>query len=227
MIIVLLAEKGGTGKTTLAANLAGMRAATRQRVLLVDADRQGSAYFWAQTRSALRLPPVDVITLHGPGLSRRLAAQTPKYDDVIIDTGAGETAEMEATLQAANRAIVPLQPAGLDVWTMGLMDTRIAEAAERNPNLTSWAVLNRASPHPRNQDVAQAREALYECHALRVAGGIICDRVAIRRSMTQGRTVDEYRPRSPAAERELATIYELVFDEPYLRCDGEQVQFQI
>lgn len=56
MIVALLAEKGGTGKTTLAANLAGMRAGSGLRVLLVDADRQGSAYFWAQTRETLRLP---------------------------------------------------------------------------------------------------------------------------------------------------------------------------
>ena len=71
MIVALLAEKGGTGKTTLAANLAGMRAASGSRVLLVDADRQGSAYFWAQTRETLRLPPVESAAMHGPALARQ------------------------------------------------------------------------------------------------------------------------------------------------------------
>ena len=53
MIIALLAEKGGTGKTTLATNLAGMRGCRgTPRVLLVDADRQGSSRFWARTRSS-------------------------------------------------------------------------------------------------------------------------------------------------------------------------------
>ena len=55
MIVGLLAEKGGTGKTTITTNISGMRAAAGRRTLLVDADRQGSSRFWAQTRSSLRL----------------------------------------------------------------------------------------------------------------------------------------------------------------------------
>ena len=46
MIIAVLGEKGGTGKTTVAVNLAGMRAAAGWRVLLLDADRQGSSAYW-------------------------------------------------------------------------------------------------------------------------------------------------------------------------------------
>ena len=215
MIVALLAEKGGTGKTTLAANLAGMRASAGSRVLLVDADRQGSAYFWAQTREALRLPRVESAALHGPALARHLRIQAERFDDLIIDTGAGDGQEMEAALLVADCAIVPIQPAGLDVWTMGLMDSRISQASAENPKLAAWAVLNRASHHPLNQDVAQAKSALSECAALRVAERVICDRVAVRRSITQGRTVYEFRPRSSRAEEEMAAVYELVFEEQW------------
>jgi ABC-type Na+ transport system ATPase subunit NatA len=51
MIVAVLGEKGGTGKTTLATNLAGMRAAEGRDVLIIDADRQGSASYWAEKRS--------------------------------------------------------------------------------------------------------------------------------------------------------------------------------
>ena len=71
MIVALLAEKGGAGKTTLATNLAGMRAAAGHRTLLVDADRQGSSRFWAQTRSSLRLPRLDSTPLYGEAFARR------------------------------------------------------------------------------------------------------------------------------------------------------------
>ena len=222
MIVALLAEKGGTGKTTLAANLAGMRATSGSRVLLVDADRQGSAYFWAQTRENLRLPRVESAALHGPALARHLRIQAERFDDLIIDTGAGDGQEMEAALLAADCAVVPIQPAGLDVWTMGLMDSRISQASEENSKLEAWAVLNRASHHPLNQDVAQAKSALSQCAALRVAESVICDRVAVRRSITQGRTVDEFRPRSPRAEEEMAAVYELVFGDQWPPAGWEQ-----
>ena len=51
MIVAVLGEKGGTGKTTLATNLAGMRATAGRDVLIIDADRQGSASYWAEKRS--------------------------------------------------------------------------------------------------------------------------------------------------------------------------------
>ena len=222
MIVTLLAEKGGTGKTTLAANLAGMRATSGSRVLLVDADRQGSAYFWAQTRETLGLPRLEAAALHGPALARHLRIQAERFDDLIIDTGAGDGQEMEAALLAADCAVVPIQPAGLDVWTMGLMDSRISQASAENSNLVAWAVLNRASHHPLNQDVAQAKSALSQCAGLRVAESVICDRVAVRRSITQGRTVAEFRPRSSRAEKEMAALYELVFGEQWPPADWEQ-----
>ena len=50
MIIAIFGEKGGTGKTTLATNLAGMRAAANRDVLIIDADRQGSASYWTEKR---------------------------------------------------------------------------------------------------------------------------------------------------------------------------------
>ena len=217
MIVALIAEKGGTGKTMLATNLAGMRAAVGRRVLLVDADRQGSSRFWAQTRSALGLPRLDSIALYGEALARQLGTQAQRYDDAVIDTGAGDSSEMEGALHAAERVLAPLQPTGVDVSTMGLVDSRVADAQVRNPELRAWALLNRASTNPGNRDEAEARAALEGCAALSVADIRVCDRVAFHRALTQGRTVDEYSPRSPRAMDEMAAVYRLVFGQPYRR----------
>ena len=213
MIVALLAEKGGTGKTTLATNLAGMRAMRGRRVLLIDADRQGSSHFWAQ--SGMSLPRVDSDALHGEALGRRLRNPGTRYDDIIVDTGAGDSTEMEDALVAADCAIAPLQPSGVDVATMGLVDGRVTQARERNPGLRAFALLNRAPTNPRNRDESEARNALSACAALEVAGIMVCDRVAFARALTAGQTVMDHRPVSRKARDEMEAVYELVFGEPF------------
>ena len=74
MIVALLAEKSGVG----------------QRALLVDADRQRSSRFWAQTRSPLRLPRPDSTPLYGEAFARQISTIASSYDDVVIDTGAAD-----------------------------------------------------------------------------------------------------------------------------------------
>ena len=63
-----------------------------QRALLVDADRQGSSRFWAQTRSPLRLPRLDSTPLYGEAFAKQIATAASGYDDVVIDTGAADDA---------------------------------------------------------------------------------------------------------------------------------------
>ena len=68
MIVLVGGEKGGTGKTTLATNLAALRAASGADVLLVDTDRQGSASFWAATRDENdALAAVPCVQVFGKG----------------------------------------------------------------------------------------------------------------------------------------------------------------
>ena len=212
VIVAMIAEKGGAGKTMLATSLAGMRSSAGNRTLLIDADRRGSSHYWAQTRSEFRLPPVDSTSLYGEAFARQIAALSSRYDDVVIDTGAGDSSEMETALRSADCVIAPLQPAGVDVWTMGLVDARVAAALERNPDLRPWALFNRASANPRNRDETEARAALEGCAALGVADIRVCDRVAFRRALTAGMTVHEYAQSPGRAREEMEAVYELVFE---------------
>ena len=215
MIIAIVAEKGGTGKTTLATNLAGMRASSGRRTLLIDADRQGSSNFWAEIRARLSLPSVDGDVVHGEALGRRLRNPPTRYDDIIVDTGAGDSLELEAVLSTSDCAIAPLQPSGVDVWTMGLVDSRIEQALGANPGLQAWALLNRVSTNPNSLDEAEARAALADCAALIVPDVRICQRVAFHRALTEGRTVPEYARSGDRSRDEIAAVYELVFGQPY------------
>ena len=111
--------------------------------------------------------------------------------------------------------IAPVQPSGVDVAAMVLVDSRVAQAFEMNPGLRAWALLNRVSTNSRNRDEAEARAALSGCAALRVADIRVCDRVAFPRALTAGLTVSEYRVGAAKAHEEIEAVYELAFDEPY------------
>ena len=80
MIVARLTEKGGAGKTIPATNLAGMRAMRSHRVLLVDADRQGSLHYWVESQVGLPLMRVESEVIHGEALGRRLRNPGTRYE---------------------------------------------------------------------------------------------------------------------------------------------------
>ena len=98
MIVAVLGEKGGTGKTTFATNLAGMRAGAGRDVLIVDADRQGSASYWAEARERQEVAAVASVQKFGTGLVRAVADMARRYADVVIDIAAGDSREIEGAL---------------------------------------------------------------------------------------------------------------------------------
>ena len=223
MILTVLAEKGGTGKTMVATNLAGMRAGMGRRVLLIDADRQGSSERWADLRSADSLPRVECAPVYGAALRRYLRTRIAQYDDVVIDVGAGDSDEMGVALAASDCAVIPVRPTAADVWTMTLMDGRIAEAMSGNPGLAAWALINLASANPRQPAAEETRRVLERgCSAMQVAGPVLCDRVAFQRAFAVGRTVEEYDTRAEKAAGELAALYEVVFGDALTRAGSER-----
>ena len=64
------------------------------------------------------------------------------YDDVVIDIPPGDGPDQRVALREADRIIVPIQPGIFDMWTVTLVDERVAEALEDRPDLKVWFVLN-------------------------------------------------------------------------------------
>lgn len=98
-IIVFGGEKGGTGKTTLATNIAAMLARQGKDVLLLDTDRQGTASFWATVREEEAVEPrVACVQKFGKGLPAQVRDLAERYDEIVIDAGGRDSMELRYAL---------------------------------------------------------------------------------------------------------------------------------
>jgi chromosome partitioning protein len=113
VIISVLNQKGGAGKTTLATNIAAALLKQGGRVLLVDSDPQGSARDW---KAANENNPLPVIGLDRPSLAKDINIFIKDFDVIVID-GAPQIREMAAAaIRIADVILIPVQPSPYDIW---------------------------------------------------------------------------------------------------------------
>ena len=146
MIVALLNQKGGVGKTTLALHLAGEWAREGKRVILIDADPQGSALDWSEQRAREGFARLfGVIGLARDTLHREAPELARSADHVVIDGPPRVAGLMRSALLAADVVLVPAQPSPFDGWASGEMLTLIEEARVFRPQLIARFVLNRCA----------------------------------------------------------------------------------
>jgi chromosome partitioning protein len=215
MIILIGGEKGGTGKTTLATSLAAKRALAGRDVLLIDTDTQGSASYWAQSRGESEARPrrVACVQKFGKGLQAEVLDLAGRYQDIVIDAGGRDSAELRAGLVVADKAYIPIQPSQFDLWTLDRMDELVGAAQGFNPGLEAWVVISRASTNPSVSDARDAAELLADFAHLALSGVAIRDRAAYRKAAREGLCVDELRPRDAKAAEEIQALYEEAFND--------------
>ena len=213
MVLLIGGEKGGTGKTTIATNLAALRALAGHDVLLVDADSQGSANYWASSRDEAGIKPrVACIQKFGRGLQEEVQDLDGRYQDVIIDAGGRDSVELRAAMVVAHKAFVPIQASQFDIWTLGRMNDLVVTAQGFNPGLRAWVVINRGSTNPSVTEIDEAREILGDFEHLGLATSVIRDRIAYRKATRDGISVAEMRS-DPKAINEMDALYTEVFTD--------------
>src|SRR5271169_225909 len=181
MIVSFLNQKGGVGKTTLAIHVADALARRKKRVLLVDADPQGSALDWAAARRGQSLFPVA--GLPRASIHKELPTLAQGFDVVIIDGPPRVYDVARSAIMACDLVLIPVQPSPYDVWAAKEIVDLIHEASVYKPKLKSAFIINRKIVNTAiGRDVA---EALAE-YPVPVLEASVSQRVLFAESAAQG-----------------------------------------
>lgn len=138
MIISILNQKGGTGKTTLAVNIARQYTINNKKTLLVDSDSQGSAQRWHE-RSGGDL--IDMTCLPMTTLDKDVLKFTKTYERIIIDGIPRISTLTICAIKAADLILIPVQPSPYDIWATEDLVRNVKDRIEMTEGRTKAAFI--------------------------------------------------------------------------------------
>ncbi len=204
-VITFAQQKGGSGKTTLTANVAAELAARGRSVALLDSDPQGSLGRWFMTRydreDGVR-GDLTFSTSSAWGIGYEAGKYRDSHDFVLIDTPPKIDGDLRPALKASDMIVVPVTASQVDLWaTEGVL-----ELAAREGKLP-FVVMNRARAG--TNLTTSIRAALSKLEAV-AAESVIANRVAYAEAMGAGQGVCEYPGAKVAAAEVSALVDEIL-----------------
>ena len=209
MIITIGGIKGGCGKSLIATNLTVLRSKYGRKVLLVDADEQGTSGDWTDHRTGLGVEtPWTTVRLKATAVRTEVRKLMKNYDDIIIDCGGRDTASLRAALTISNIFLVPFQPKSFDIWTAGKVSDLVEEAKAFNEKLISYVVINCAGS--RGSDNDDAKKILSKINGLKMLNVTVGLRKAFSNATAEGLGIIEVR-KDKKARQEMIALHNALF----------------
>ena len=207
-IIAVCNQKGGSGKTTVSMQLAGTLARKKNKVLVVDADPQGTATRWAASASDENPFPASVIGLSAANekVHREVKKFVGDYDFIVIDCPpAADSPVPQSALLIADLALVPIIPSPLDLWASVGIRKVIENVGDINETLKSRLVVNQCQP---KTNLAKETLEILPEFGIMVCKNYLRQRTAYRQSAVFGQTVQDLGSKATDAIAEIEALTE-------------------
>jgi chromosome partitioning protein len=207
MIYTVGGQKGGSGKTTVATNLAILLAVKGKDVLLVDADDQETASDFTALREerTSNQAGYTAIKLSGINILKQIPKLAERYEDIVIDTGGRDTESQRAALTVTHVFLIPFVPRSFDIWTLEKVEFLVEQARAANPKLKAYVFINRADP--RGGDNDEAAELLRQSDSLTYLDAPLGNRKAFANAAASGCGIIELKNADEKAINEFTILY--------------------
>lgn len=212
MIVLVGGEKGGTGKSTVATTLAAMAQQRGRDVVLIDADVQKTSQTWAAERSERgQVERVVCFSKQGRSFMGDVEDLAGRYEDIVIDAGGRDSRELRSALVLCDCFLTPMQPSHADAWTLERLEELLDQVEALRGPLRGSVILSRAYADPRIPETEEAIALLSEYDLLDFAGIVLRERIAFRRALGLGLSVEEMSSPDEKATSETKKLYQYAF----------------
>ncbi len=199
MLTVVGNLKGGTGKSTVAFNLAVWLAHDKTSVMAFDLDPQCTLVDVCEVRQEDGFEPsVEVST--DLALLEQLAQDKKSKKPIIVDISASNMPAMEKAISLADRILIPVQPSQADIWSTQRFLKIVHNNLNPENNTEVLGFINRADTHVGVRETDEAEQALQMLQGIKALDIRLYQRTAYRRSFSEGLGVFELDPMGKASK---------------------------
>lgn len=211
MVVTVANEKGGSGKSNIAINLAVKLFSLGEDIILVDSDPQNSIRVFNDIRASKEVPlGFNCVNVFGDSLATQVELLQGKYETLIIDTAGRDCDEMREALSVSDILIIPTQPSDLDIAVLNKMIKLFKQYKQFKRDLKAFVVISKASPNPALQDKITALQSYIKdknIDDLRLCKSVLYERELYRNAFSNGMGVIEYGKKSDNALKDFEGFF--------------------